>query len=342
VDPLSHAVLGATVAHGLFGRRLGLKAAAWGAAAAVLPDIDIFFRVGADDFTALARHRGLTHGLAFAPSLGSLWGYLLARHYARGSPSTATLWRWIGVVTIALWSHPLLDWLTPYGTQLLQPFSDRRFALPVMPIIDPIYTLLLAAGVLLAWRWAPAPRARVASLTAVALSCAYIGYSAHLNDVAEDIATAQLAAMGVTDADVTAYPTLLQIQYRRVVARSRDVDRTGFVNASTPCTIDWGVAPRVDAAHLEQLVATREGRIFEWFTMGMAHATVESLGAITQMRITDLRYGTDNDPTDSIFAMQALFHGTRLATAKLETYRPNPSRYTVGGFIDAAYAGCMR
>jgi membrane-bound metal-dependent hydrolase YbcI (DUF457 family) len=241
VDPLSHAVLGAAVAHGLFGRRLGLKAAAWGAAAAVLPDIDIFFRVGADDFTALARHRGLTHGLAFAPLLGSLWGYLLARHYARGSPSTATLWRWIGVVTIALWSHPLLDWLTPYGTQLLQPFSDRRFALPVMPIIDPIYTLLLSAGVLLAWRWAPAPRARVASLTAVALSCAYIGYSAHLNDVAEDIATAQLAAMGVTDADVTAYPTLLQIQYRRVVARSPNVDRTGFVNASTPCTIDWGV-----------------------------------------------------------------------------------------------------
>jgi inner membrane protein len=341
MDPLSHAVLGAAVAHGCFGRRLGLKAAAWGAAAAVLPDIDIFFSIGADDFSALQRHRGFTHGLVFAPLLGSLWGYLLARHYAGGSPRAASMWPWIGVVTIALWTHPLLDYLTPYGTQLLQPFSNERFAAPVMPIIDPLYTLLLGAGVLLAWRWSPAPRARVASLAAVALSCGYIGYAAHLNAVAEGVATAQLAAVGITDAEVSAYPTILQVQYRRVVARSAAVDRTGFVNAVSPCPIAWGVAPRApDAA--AQLDTTREGRIFEWFTMGMAHATVDSIGELTRLRVADLRYGADNDPTDSIFAMQALFDAAGLRDATLVRYRPNPARFDVGNLLDAAYAACVR
>jgi len=94
----------------------------------------------------------------------------------------------------------LLDYLTPYGTQLLQqPFSNTRFALPVMPIIDPLDTLLLTAGVLLAWRWSPAPRSRAASLIAVVLSCGYIGCAAHLNRVARDIATQQLTAMGLAD-----------------------------------------------------------------------------------------------------------------------------------------------
>jgi inner membrane protein len=342
MDPVSHAMLGAAVAHGCFGKRLGLKAAVWGAAAAVLPDVDIFFSIGADDFTALQRHRGVTHGLLFAPLLGSAWGYLLARHYAHGTPEAASSWRWIALVTIALWTHPLLDYLTPYGTQLLQPFSNERFAAPVMPIIDPVYTLLLASGVLLAWRWSPAPRARAASLVAVALSCGYIGYAAHLNEVAKEVAIAQLAALGVTDAQVTAYPTILQLQYRRVVARSNDVDRTGFVNAASPCAITWGVAPRTARAPLAQFDGTREARIFEWFTMGMAHTTVESIGSLTRLRMSDLRYGADTDPTDSIFTMQALFDAAGLRDAELVRYSPDPSRFNVGDLLNAAYAACLR
>src|SRR4030095_3228403 len=142
MDPFSHAVLGAALTHGCFHKRLGLKGAAGGAVAAMLPDVDIFFSIGADDFEALVRHRGITHALIFAPIVGPIWGYLLARYYARdeGAPLT---WTWIAAITLALWSHPLLDYVTPYGTRLLQPFSDARFAIGAMPIIDPLYTLIL-------------------------------------------------------------------------------------------------------------------------------------------------------------------------------------------------------
>ncbi|MFX7938344.1 metal-dependent hydrolase, partial [Acinetobacter baumannii] len=56
-------------------------------------------------------------------------------------------------------SHALLDTCTIYGTQLLQPFSDARFAVPAVGIIDPLYTVILLAAVVIALttrRWGAA------------------------------------------------------------------------------------------------------------------------------------------------------------------------------------------
>ena len=47
----------------------------------------------------------------------------------------------------------LLDAMTVYGTQLLQPFTDHPFAVGSMFIIDPLYTLPLLVGVSLGFRF---------------------------------------------------------------------------------------------------------------------------------------------------------------------------------------------
>jgi len=342
VDPFSHAALGAALTHGCFHKRLGLRGAAWGAAAAMLPDIDIFFSIGADDFAALLRHRGITHALIFAPIVGPIWGFFLAQYYALGSPSRDVR-TWIAAVTLALWSHPLLDYVTPYGTQLLQPFSDTRFAIDAMPIIDPLYTLILTIGVLLAWRWSPAPRAHYASIAALVLSSAYIGYADHLNRAAEVAARRQLTEEGIVGAEVSAYPTLLQIFHRRVVARTAAQDRVGFFDTWQPCSIAWGTAPRAQPDLLARLDATREGHIFEWFTMGMAHVAARSVGDVAYVHVTDLRYGASNDPTESIFAMAAQFDGSgRLQDAHMERYRPDLARIRLADIVGAAYAACVQ
>src|SRR5207244_1114313 len=65
----------------------------------------------------------------------------------------------------------LLDACTSYGTQLLWPFSDRRFAWSVVAVIDPIVTLVLLFGVVAALRSAAPKPARV-SLVVVLL---YLG-----------------------------------------------------------------------------------------------------------------------------------------------------------------------
>ena len=73
------------------------------------------------------------------------------------------------------------------------PFSNTRFAIHAMPIIDPLYTLILIAGLVVAARWAPRTRARLVSACAVFLSTAYLGYGWYLNEAARSFASNQLA-----------------------------------------------------------------------------------------------------------------------------------------------------
>ena len=312
MDPFSQAALGAVVGQAAGHARLGYRAAVVGALAGALPDIDVLFSLGGDYFDQLRLHRGITHSLLFVALAGPLlgaaaWWLEGRRRAAAADPGGGRLSPWLRVATLALLSHPLLDLLTPYGTQLLLPFSDARLAVNAMPIIDPLYTLILAAGLLAAGRLWRAQATRIAVIS-LALSCAYLGYGAYLNDAARREATRQLAAAGVTDARVAAFPTILQVHYRRVVARTEHEDRVGFLSMWRPCEIRWQRARRhPDGAAIRRFQDTREGRIFHWFTMGWARYRLEPGDAGgSRITATDLRYGFSDDPDRSIFNASAL------------------------------------
>ena len=296
VDPFSQATLGALVAHAGAGRQLGVRALAVGAGAGALPDIDVLFAIGGDYFDALVSHRGITHSLGFAPVVGPLLGWVVWR--IEGSHDRVRLWRWVLALTAALFSHPLLDVVTPYGTQLLLPFSDARFAIDAMPIIDPAFTLILLVGAVVAWR---RPAWRVVPATALALAAGYVGYAWTLNEAAARTAQGQLAAAQVEPVEVAAFPTVLQIHWRRVVARTPDDVYAGFVSMWRPCPIDWGVAPRPEPEAVAAWRGTREGRIFDWFTLGWVLHWRTSAG----LQAADLRYGFTTDPRVSVFTAQA-------------------------------------
>lgn len=70
-------------------------------------------------------------------------GFILYRRYfiKKLSPpkTTARDWQWL--MFWAIFTHPLLDCFTTYGTQLFQPFSDYRVAFNVVAVADPIYTI---------------------------------------------------------------------------------------------------------------------------------------------------------------------------------------------------------
>lgn len=333
MDPFSQAALGAVVGQISGQRQLGYRAAALGALAGALPDVDVLFAVGGDYFDQLVMHRGITHSLFFAPVVGPLLGWMVwrvARRRTSGrsppadarppipaldspaldspaldSPALDSPAPWMLVATMALWSHPLLDYLTPYGTQLLLPFSDQRFAVNAMPIIDPLYTALLVLGLGLAI--GPLRRyGRAAALATLLVSCGYLAYGGYLNHAAERLAARQLAAAGIDQVRVAAFPTILQIHYRRVVARSAKRDMVGFVSMWQPCPVDWTAAPRSDPEDpaIRAFRLTREGRIFDWFTMGWARYRVTS--DAREVAATDLRYGFNDDPDRSIFNASAM------------------------------------
>lgn len=299
MDPLSQALLGAAIGHGVAGRRLGYRAALWGAVAGAAPDLDMLF--GPDFFTQLRVHRGVTHSLWFGPVVGSLWAWAYV-HHARRRGRPEPLLPWLAVFVLALLSHPLLDVCTPYGTQLLAPFSDVRFAWHAVPVIEPRYTLILAAG--LAAGWWLRPRGQWLSLLAVLASSGYLGWGWWLNQRAVAAAEAQLAAAGVI-AKVHAFPTFMQLNQRRLVAFSEDEVRVGLVDATAPGCIPWNRAPRRSQPLVEQLRATREGAIFSWFTAGVDTWQVSDTADGWQVAIFDLRYGLDTDARRGLWGVRA-------------------------------------
>ena len=311
MDPFSQAALGAVVGQAVGHARLGYRAAAIGALAGALPDVDVLFSLNGDYFDQLVTHRGITHSLFFAPAAGPLLAFVVwkleARRRGHDPDERRRLAAWTWVVTLALLSHPLLDYLTPYGTQLLLPFSNARFAVNAMPIIDPAYTLMLFLGLAVAGWIYRAAASRIALVT-LALSCSYLAYGGYLNVAAEREAVRQLRAAGVAGAEVAAFPTVLQVHYRRVVARTAHDDRVGFISMWRPCDIAWSAAPREDpdSDPVKAFLATREGRIFDWFTMGWARYRVEPTVSGSRVRATDLRYGFTDDPDLSIFNASAV------------------------------------
>ena len=79
-----------------------------------------------------------------------LFSLPLAAGIARLHGEWAQWRRWWLAMALALVTHPLLDAMTVYGTQLLLPFTHTPYAVGSVFIIDPLYTLPLLLGVLLA------------------------------------------------------------------------------------------------------------------------------------------------------------------------------------------------
>jgi inner membrane protein len=297
MDPPTHALLGATIGTTLFGRRLGAGAAWCGAVGSLLPDADLIAVPFAGPLGEWRYHRGLTHALLFGPIVGSAVGAWWWRR-------SGDRWRWVALFVLALVVHPLLDALTSYGTQLLWPFSHRRFAFDAVAIIDLLYTAPLLAAVVLAWQRPAA--AQAAGALALAVTTAYLVYGLWLNHRGAAESRAQLAAGGAPHA-VRCYPTLLQPWLRRVVARSEDEVRVAWVDVTRPATIDWTRAVVPHDPLIERLRATPDGRVFEWFAGGqtLGHARREHGGAVVE--IDDLRYGYPERADQGLWAVRATF-----------------------------------
>jgi inner membrane protein len=298
MDPLTQGLLGASFGQALYGRALGRRALVWGAAIGMTPDLDVALN-GTSPMAEWLWHRATTHSLWFGPVVGPAVGWLLWRW--KGD----RLRDWMGLAVVALFTHPLLDVFTTYGTQLLAPFSRIRFAWDAVAIIDPLYSLLLAAALVVGWRQGAAtPQARRAAWAAIGASSAYLLLGLAVNSRAEAVARSQLAAEGLAGAHVAAYPTLLQLPFRRIVARSGDSVRVGWWSALRPRPIAWETftaasGPLVDAAR-----RTREGRTFEWFAMGETAARLETITGGAVVELDDLRYGFPGLPRDGLWGVR--------------------------------------
>lgn len=223
MDSLSQAALGAAVGLAAMGRRTApWKAALWGAVCGTLPDLDVLIDHG-DAVHNMTRHRAESHALFWLTLVSPLLaGGIAALHRETG------LWRrWWLAVWLALVTHPLLDAMTVYGTQLALPFSDRPYGLGSIFIIDPLYTLPLLAGVAAALRLGT-PRGLRWNAAGLLLSCTYLGWSVIAQQQVAAVAQASLRAQGIAAERVLVTPAPFNTVLWRVLAVTPDSYHEGF------------------------------------------------------------------------------------------------------------------
>lgn len=190
----------------VFDGKVSPKVAFWTAVVSSnMPDLDIVYRFeGAAKY--FAEHRGYSHSVAGIPveALG-LAGvvYLFSRKN----------FGWIYLIALlGGLGHMILDLLNPYGTYALLPFSDKRYALDLVFIVDPFVWLILIVSLV----WGRV-KFNLRKVTAMAVLVVFGGY-ALLRLGAHELAGAKLLAHSPAPAaekvvDYGIYPDPLRFWY---------------------------------------------------------------------------------------------------------------------------------
>lgn len=318
MDSLTQFALGAAVGVATMGRRTATwKAALWGGVCGTLPDLDAFVDHG-DPVSNMTLHRAESHALFFL----TLAAPLLAGAIARLSGETALFKRWWLAVWLALVTHPLLDWMTVYGTQLARPFTDQPYAVGSIFIIDPLYTVPLLVGTGLALARADA-RGRRANAIGLACSTAYLAWSVAAQQHVTSVARDALRAQGIEAQALLVTPTPFNTVLWRVLAITPTEHLEGFhslLDADRSLHFDRFDRGAALAPALQDNAAAQR---MAWFTHGF-YQLDERQG---RLRITDLRMGQEPVYTFSF----------EVAQRRGDTVEPLPPR-AVGGRPDVARA----
>lgn len=144
MDLVTQIVLGGAVGYSTLGKKVGRKAALWGGVAGLIPDLDVIHAAFTDALGRIEFHRTYSHSLLFIVLLAPIMGYLLSKKYPEGGNG------WFTLTFLSLITHPILDFFTTYGTEFFYPFNRTRIAWHTISVVDPLYTLPLLIGLIIA------------------------------------------------------------------------------------------------------------------------------------------------------------------------------------------------
>lgn len=288
MDSVTQIALGSTVAIVTLGRRTAVwKAALWGGIAGTLPDLDALINHG-DAILNMVLHRAESHALFYLTLLSAPLAWLVSRLHRE----PALFPRWWLALWIALVTHPLLDWMTVYGTQLLLPFTDTPYAVGSVFIIDPLYTVPLLLGVLLALAMRQG-RGIAWTRAGLVLSTAYLAWGLAAQQIATLKVLASAPVPHLTPGQLLVTPAPFNTLLWRAVAVTPTHYHEGYyslLDGDRP--VRWSTHARG-----AELYARYQGHALVDRVARFSHGFFKMSEAGGEVFITDLRMG--NEPTYS-------------------------------------------
>jgi inner membrane protein len=321
MDSITHALAGAVIAQLGPRQRIGRETTWVMAGAAMLPDLDtlaapLLSLTGAevDDLSRMTIHRGISHSLLAVPVLALpvalLWWW--ARRRGNSGKSTGRPFALLYVSTLlAAVSHPLLDWCTSYGTQLLAPLTGARFSLDAIPIIDIFFTPLLIVTLLTCYVVRKLrPGRGVAATLAIgwigfALAVGYIAAGRIMHDV---VVRREINAAGPRHVvSANAYPAIGSIFLWRGVVRTDagwEVSRYNLLFGSSGKP---NFAPQDDNEWVAKADELEQAAMFRWFAQGQVRTAYSQRDGTHIVELNDMRYGLQPDSTQSLWSLRIVF-----------------------------------
>lgn len=241
MDNLTHTLTGILLGRtGL--KRLSGRATAALVIASNLPDIDSFISPLWGE-PSIDAHRGFTHGVGgmavlpfFTVTMILLWERL---HPGKipVRPGPLLLVAFVGTVFHSAW-----DWLTSYGTRLLEPFSNQWFYGDAWFIVDPWIWIALIVGLELSWRAERLGRNwQKPAVAVLGIILVYAALNLGISDRMVAAARARLAPVRPTM--VVANPEPLLFWRRQIEWRNGAVHGSGTYDLLHGLRLDPGVEP---------------------------------------------------------------------------------------------------
>lgn len=313
MDSLTQIVLGAACGEAALGNKIGNKAMLFGAIGGTIPDLDVFVGrwLHTNEIDIMAFHRGIMHSILFSIFAALLMGWLVYWLYNRGKrKNTTTLKDWIWLFFLSIFTHPILDSFTPYGTQLFAPFSDYRVAFNTISVVDPVYTVpfLLATIVLMFFKRQSNKRTLWLKF-ALGISSTYLLFTLGNKVYINTIYRKSLNDEGIAYERFQTQPTILNNILWFGIAETNDSYYVGFYSLfdSSSRVENWQQLSKNHDLFQDQ---SKDIETLAWFSNGYYNLTALGDGLY---RFNDLRYPSfdKNDPNSVVFSFIIQKEGKR-------------------------------
>jgi len=215
-------------------------------------------------------------------------------------------WRdWYWLFFWSIFTHPLLDSCTTYGTQLFQPFSDYRVAFNNVSVADPFYTVPFLFCLLVARFLTRGSKARKwVNWAGIVISCSYLLWTVYNKFKVNAVFEKSLQKQGLVYSRYTTTPTILNNFLWSCTAEGEDDFYQGFYSIfdQEDEVKSFNIIPK-NHKLIEKYQTEEDFKTLEWFSKDY-YAIIRRRDG--HLQYNDLRFGIANikakgDESDYIF-----------------------------------------
>ncbi len=213
------------------------------------------------------------------------------------SPVQAPYLVWVNLFFWSIFTHPILDCFTNFGTQLWQPFSDLRVQWNVISVVDPLYTVPFGLClVLAAYLDRTQPLRLYLAWAGILWSCGYLTYACINKVTVTKLFEDGLDTEKIVYRRYMTNPTLFNNVVWYGIAESDSAYYYSMVslNDCTPA-FERIIPIRKNHEQLERVPSDdRTVRFLRWFSDGYFNV-IPFKGGTDTLQVNDLRFGLQGD-----------------------------------------------